>query len=76
MNKRLTDRGTSFKKFKVVYRAEVPDELFNKYCMKYRISRNEAANQLKEVAAKAADNEINNRLMEVQNVHKIYDNGE
>ena len=34
----------------------------------------EAANQLKEVASKAADNEINNRLMEVQNVHEIYDN--
>ena len=29
-----------------------------------------------EVAAKTADNEINNRLMEVQDVHKIYDNRE
>ena len=44
--------------------------------MKHRISRNVAIAQLKSAAAKAADDEINALLMEVQNVHEIYDNRE
>lgn len=75
MNKRLTDRGTSFKKIKFVYRSEIPDDLFNKYCMIYRISRNDAVDDFKEVAGKAVDNAINMLLLEVQDV-KIYDNRE
>ena len=75
MNKRLTDRTAGFKKIKFVYRSEIPDDLFNKYCMIYRISRNDAVDDFKEIAGKAVDNAINMLLLEVQDV-KIYDNRE
>ena len=68
--------NSNFKTLRVEYRTQIPDEFFDKYCMKHRISRNVAIAQLKSAAAKAADDEINNQLMEVQDVHKIYDNGE
>ena len=75
-NKRNVVRHAGFKTIKVSFRSQIPDEFFDKYCMKHRISRNVAIAQLKEAAANAADIEINNQLTEVQNVHKIYDNGE
>ena len=68
--------NSNFKTIRLEYRTQIPDEFFDKYCMKHRISRNVAIAQLKEAAANAADIEINNQLTEVQNVHKIYDNGE
>ena len=73
MNK---SHNSNFKTIRLEYRTQIPDEFFDKYCMKHRISRNVAIAQLKEAAANAADIEINNQLTEVQNVHKIYDNGE
>ena len=80
MNKRLTDRGASFKNIKISYSTQIPDDYLVKYCTIYRVSRNEAVKQLKEAAIKAAETEINNQLTEVGNVHKqhyaeIYDNG-
>jgi len=68
--------NSNFKKLRLEYRTEIPDELFDKYCMKHRVSRHVAIHQLKEAAANAADIEINNQLTEVQNVHEIYDNRE
>ena len=73
MNKK---HNSNFKTLRVEYRTQIPDEFFDKYCMKHRISRNVAIAQLKEAAANAADIEINNQLTEVQNVHEIYDNRE
>ena len=73
MNK---SHNSNFKTLRLEYRTQIPDEFFDKYCMKHRISRNIAIAQLKSAAAKAADNEINTLLMEVQDVHEIYDNGE
>lgn len=73
MNK---SHNSNFKTIRLEYRTQIPDEFFDKYCMKHRISRNVAIAQLKSAAANAADIEINNQLTEVQNVHEIYDNGE
>ena len=73
MNK---SHNSNFKTLRLEYRTQIPDEFFDKYCMKQRVSRNVAIQQLKSAAAKAADDEINTLLMEVQNVHEIYDNGE
>ena len=73
MNK---SHNSNFKTIRLEYRTQIPDEFFDKYCMKHRISRNVAIAQLKSAAAKAADDEINTLLMEVQDVHEIYDNRE
>ena len=73
-NKRNVIRHAGFKAIKINYKTQIPDEYFDKYCMKYRLGRNEAVNQLKEAAIQAAENEINNLLTEVRNVHEIYDN--
>ena len=68
--------NSNFKTLRLVYRSQIPDSFFDKYCMKQRVSRNVAIQQLKSAAAKAADDAINFLLMEVQDVHEIYDNGE
>tara|TARA_R110000824_G_scaffold213650_3_gene399884 strand:- start:1664 stop:1903 length:240 start_codon:yes stop_codon:yes gene_type:complete len=61
-----TDRNASFKKLKIEYRTEIPDDLFHNYCMKYRVDRNTGIKQLKEAAIQAAEVEINNQLTEVR----------
>ena len=78
MNKAIIDRGASFKKVKISYTTQIPDEYLVKYCMKYMVSRNEAVKLLKEAAINAAEQEIDNQLTieEVRNVHEIYDNRE
>tara|TARA_R100000234_G_scaffold36847_1_gene21847 strand:+ start:16055 stop:16288 length:234 start_codon:yes stop_codon:yes gene_type:complete len=75
-NKRNVLRHAGFKSIKVSFKTEIPDEFFDRYCIKHRINRNLAVAQLKSAAIKAADDEINTLLMEVQDVHKIYDNRE
>ena len=73
MNK---SHNSNFKTIRLEYRTQIPDEFFDKYCMKHRISRSIAIAQLKSAAIKAADNEINTLLTEVNDVHEIYDNRE
>ena len=77
MNQRKTDRNASFKRVRISYSTQIPDEYLNKFCMRYRLNRNDAVNQLKEAAINAAEQEIDNLLTEeAQDVHKIYDNRE
>lgn len=76
MNKRITDRYSTVKRIKIEYRTEIPSELLDKLCLKHRIGRNDAVNYIKCGAIKAAEIEIDNMLMEVQNVNEIYDNRE
>ena len=76
MNRAIRDISASFKKLKISYTTQIPDEFFDKYCMKHRISRSIAIAQLKSAAIKAADDEINTLLTEVNDVHEIYDNRE
>ncbi len=75
-NKRNVMRHAGFKAIRINYSTQVPDEFFDKYCMKHRISRNVAVAQIKSAAIKALDNEINTLLTEVNDVHEIYDNRE
>ena len=64
MDKRITDRNASFKKVRITYSTQIPDEYLNKFCMRYRLSRNEAVKQLKGAAINAAEQEINILLTE------------
>lgn len=75
-NKRNVVRHAGFKTIKVNFKSQIPDEFFDKYCMKHRIGRNLAVSQIKSAAIKAADDEINSLLTEVNDVHEIYDNRE
>ena len=63
-----TDRNASFKKIRITYSTQIPDEYLSKYCMVNRLSRSDAVNELKETAIKAAENEISYQLTEVYNV--------
>ena len=64
MNKRITDRYGTTKKIKISYNTEISDEDFNNYCMAYRLNRNDAAKQIKELAINAAEKEIDFQLKE------------
>ena len=65
MDRRITDRNASFKKVRISYSTQIPDEYLNKFCMKYRLNRHDAVNQLKDAAINAAEQEIDNQLSEV-----------
>lgn len=65
MDRRITDRNASFKKVRITYSTQIPDEYLNKFCMKYRLNRHDAVNQLKDAAINAAEQEIDNQLSEV-----------
>ena len=59
------DRSASFKKVRITYSTQIPDEYLSKYCMVHRLSRNDAVSQLKDAAINAAEQEIDNQLSEV-----------
>ena len=65
MDRRITDRNASFKKVRITYSTQIPDEYLNKFCMRYRLNRHDAVNQLKDAAINAAEQEIDNQLSEV-----------
>ena len=65
MDRRIIDRNASFKKVRITYSTQIPDEYLNKFCMKYRLNRHDAVNQLKDAAINAAEQEIDNQLSEV-----------
>ena len=64
MDKRITDRNTSFKKIRISYSTQIPDEYLNKFCMRYMVNRHEAVKQLKDAAINAAEQQIDILLTE------------
>ena len=68
MDRRITDRNASFKKVRITYSTQIPDEYLSKYCMVYRLNRSDAVSQFIDAAINAAEQEIDNQLSEVSNV--------
>ena len=53
------------KRIMIKYTAQIPEDLFDKWCSKYQIGRKEGTKWIKFAAEEAAENQINDLVNEV-----------